>query len=93
MRALLQRVKEAKVQVMGRTVGQIEKGLVVLLGVTHDDTKEDLDYLVEKTLNLRIFPDDKENEPILAGCGGRAISGLPVYSLWVLPERKEAQLY
>jgi D-tyrosyl-tRNA(Tyr) deacylase len=59
MRALLQRVKEAKVQVMGRTVGQIEKGLVVLLGVTHDDTKEDLDYLVEKTLNLRIFPDDK----------------------------------
>ena len=53
------RVKEAKVQVMGRTVGQIEKGLVVLLGVTHDDTKEDLDYLVEKTLNLRIFPDDK----------------------------------
>lgn len=58
MRVLLQRVKEARVEVMGQTVGQIEKGLVALLGVTHGDTKEDLDYLLGKTLNLRIFPDE-----------------------------------
>ncbi len=58
MRVLLQRVKEARVEVMGQTVGQIEKGLVALLGVTHGDTKEDLDYLLGKTLTLRIFAEE-----------------------------------
>lgn len=42
----------------GKTVGEIKNGLLVLLGVTHDDTKENVDYLVKKLLNLRIFIDN-----------------------------------
>jgi D-tyrosyl-tRNA(Tyr) deacylase len=59
MRAVLQRVTRASVRVEGETVGEIEKGLVVLLGVARDDEARDALYLVEKALNLRIF-EDKE---------------------------------
>jgi D-tyrosyl-tRNA(Tyr) deacylase len=57
MRAVLQRVTRACVRVEGKTVGEIEKGLVVLLGVARDDEERDTLYLVEKVLNLRIFED------------------------------------
>lgn len=57
MRAVLQRVTRASVRVEGETVGEIEKGLVVLLGVAQDDTERDAHYLVEKIINLRIFED------------------------------------
>lgn len=57
MRAVLQRVTRACVRVEGKTVGEIEKGLVVLLGVARDDTERDAHYLVEKIINLRIFED------------------------------------
>lgn len=60
MRALLQRVSRAAVSVGGEEVAQIGPGLVVLLGVAADDTEEDARYLVEKTLNLRIFADDAQ---------------------------------
>jgi D-tyrosyl-tRNA(Tyr) deacylase len=58
MRIVLQRVKEARVEVENRVTGAIGKGLVALLGVGRSDTRSDADYLVEKTLGLRIFPDD-----------------------------------
>src|SRR2546426_424361 len=58
MRAVVQRVTRAKVTVEGETVGEIEKGLVVLLGVTRDDSEADVDYLAAKTLALRIFNDE-----------------------------------
>ncbi|MEJ7578645.1 MAG: D-aminoacyl-tRNA deacylase [Pyrinomonadaceae bacterium] len=58
MRAVLQRVMRASVKVEGETVGAIESGLVVLLGVKDDDTEEDAEYLVEKIAGLRIFDDD-----------------------------------
>ena len=58
MRAVLQRVKQASVEVNQEVVGSIENGLVVLLGAKNDDQEEDVDYLVEKCLNLRIFEDD-----------------------------------
>jgi D-tyrosyl-tRNA(Tyr) deacylase len=58
MRACVQRVDHAAVAVDGETVGQIEHGLLVLLGVTHDDTSDDAGYLAEKVVELRIFPDD-----------------------------------
>lgn len=58
MRAVVQRVKKASVVVDGRVVGRIEKGLCILLGVAHDDTQEDADYLCEKIVNLRIFEDE-----------------------------------
>ncbi|WP_059171249.1 D-aminoacyl-tRNA deacylase [Bacillus sp. FJAT-27445] len=58
MRAVVQRSKEARVTVGGETVGEISKGLVVLLGVTHDDTEKDAAFLAEKIVNLRIYEDE-----------------------------------
>ena len=60
MKLVVQRVKNAKVEVEGKTVGKIEKGFLVLLGVTHNDTKETADYLVKKLCNLRVFEDENE---------------------------------
>jgi D-aminoacyl-tRNA deacylase len=60
MRVVLQRVKEAHVDVGGATVGSIAQGLVILLGITQPDRQEDADYLVEKIVHLRIFPDDAQ---------------------------------
>jgi len=57
MRAVIQRVSRAKVSVTGENVGEIGKGILVLLGVSNDDTEKDAVYLLEKTLNLRIFED------------------------------------
>ncbi|MEW4454180.1 D-aminoacyl-tRNA deacylase [Bremerella sp. JC817] len=59
MRGVVQRVSEAHVKVDGNIVGQIERGLMVLLGVAEGDTEADLKYLVEKTIHLRIFEDDE----------------------------------
>ncbi len=58
MRALLQRVARASVTVGEEVVGEIGPGLVVLLGIGRDDGDEDAAYLVEKIVNLRLFPDD-----------------------------------
>ena len=57
MRAVVQRVRRASVTIDGQIVGEIEKGLVVLLGVARDDTREDADYLAPKIVALRIFDD------------------------------------
>jgi D-tyrosyl-tRNA(Tyr) deacylase len=59
MRAVVQRVTRAKVTVDDRIVGEIERGLVVLLGVAHDDTRADADYLAPKIASLRIFDDSE----------------------------------
>ncbi|KWW98017.1 D-tyrosyl-tRNA(Tyr) deacylase [Carbonactinospora thermoautotrophica] len=70
MRAVVQRVTEASVKVSGRTVGEIKgPGLLVLVGVTHDDTPEKADRLAEKLWNLRLLDDEKScaelNAPLL----------------------------
>jgi D-tyrosyl-tRNA(Tyr) deacylase len=57
VRAVIQRVSRAKVTVNGAITGQIERGLLVLLGVGTEDTRADADYLAEKTIGLRIFED------------------------------------
>ncbi|HKQ33113.1 MAG TPA: D-aminoacyl-tRNA deacylase [Thermodesulfobacteriota bacterium] len=57
MRAIVQRVKEARVEVDGETVGRIGEGVLVLLGAGKDDTEEDAGYLAEKIVGLRIFED------------------------------------
>ena len=57
MRAVVQRVTRAKVTVEDETVGEIGKGLVILLGVASDDTQQDAEYLAEKIIALRIFDD------------------------------------
>lgn len=60
MRAVIQRVKNASVAIDGNTVGSIEKGFLVLLGVADSDTEEDLAYMVKKITNMRIFEDENE---------------------------------
>lgn len=59
MRVVVQRSKEASVTVAGQTVGEITKGFVLLVGITHSDTMEDAKYLVEKIVNLRVFEDQQ----------------------------------
>lgn len=59
MRAVVQRVSQAEVDVAGKCVGRIGKGLLILLGVSNIDKQADADYLLEKILNLRIFPDNE----------------------------------
>lgn len=58
MRAVIQRVKNASVSVDGKITGAIEHGLLVYLGVMENDTASDLDYIIKKTLGLRIFEDE-----------------------------------
>ena len=58
MRAVVQRVRESRVEVKGSIVGSIGPGLLIFLGAGVGDAKKDSHYLVEKIVNLRIFPDD-----------------------------------
>lgn len=60
MKLVIQRVTEASCKVDGKIVGKINKGFMVLLGVTHTDTTEDADYLAKKLLNLRVFNDEND---------------------------------
>lgn len=59
MRAVVQRVEQATVSVLGETVGEIGAGLLVLVGVGHDDEPRDAQALAEKLIGLRVFPDDQ----------------------------------
>jgi D-tyrosyl-tRNA(Tyr) deacylase len=59
VRAVVQRVKYSNVQVDNQIVGEIDKGLNVLIGISKDDTIEDVKYLKEKIMNLRIFEDEE----------------------------------
>ncbi|MBS1118711.1 MAG: D-tyrosyl-tRNA(Tyr) deacylase [Deltaproteobacteria bacterium] len=72
MRAVVQRVLRAKVTVEARVTGEIERGLLVLLGAGAGDTAADLAYVVDKVVNLRIFADDagKMNRSVLDVEGG-----------------------
>ena len=72
MRALLQRVTEARVTVDGAVTGEIGAGLLVLLGVSKPDTEADAEFMAQKVLNLRIFEDEqgKMNRSVLETGGG-----------------------
>lgn len=59
MRIVVQRVSEASVSVDQKVVGEISHGLLILLGIQEDDQDEDINYLVKKAVNLRIFSDEK----------------------------------
>ena len=58
MKLLVQRVSRASVEVEGKIVGKINKGFLVLLGITHTDNEKIADYLVNKLINLRVFKDE-----------------------------------
>jgi D-tyrosyl-tRNA(Tyr) deacylase len=61
MIALIQRVSGAQVRVEGRTISEIGRGILLFLGIAADDSEEDLQYIAQKTVHLRIFSDDAGN--------------------------------
>lgn len=75
MRAVVQRVTEARVEVAGETVGEIGAGFLVLMGIARDDANTDADYLAEKIANLRVFDDDegKMNRSLQETCGAMLV--------------------
>lgn len=82
MRAVIQRVSEASVEVSDEVVGEIGTGLLVLLAVAADDTQDDANYLADKIINLRIFADqeDKMNRSLLdTGGAVLAVSQFTLY--------------
>ena len=60
MKFVIQRVKNASVEVDNKKVGKINKGFLVLIGITHEDTTETADYMVKKLINLRVFDDEND---------------------------------
>ncbi len=104
MKVLLQRVSRAAVRVNGRTVGEIGRGLLVLLGVERDDGDRELEYFADKTAELRIFPDGegKMNRSVVDVRGGVLVVSQftlaaatrkgrrPSYSRAADPDRAEA---
>ncbi len=82
MRAVVQRVSGARVEVDGKVTGEIGAGLLVLIGVTRSDSEKDADFLAEKIVNLRIFADEngKMNRSLLESGGGLlAVSQFTLY--------------
>lgn len=82
MKVVLQRSLHAKVEVNGEVTGQIDKGFVLLVGITHEDTQEDVTYVAEKIANLRLFEDNegKMNRSIFEANG--AILSISQFTLY-----------
>lgn len=75
MRVLVQRCKEAQVTVGDELTGRIESGLMLLVGITHEDTEKDAIYLADKIAGLRIFEDEQEKMNLsLIDMGGAVLS-------------------
>ncbi len=75
MKIIVQKSLNSSVKVNNKIVGKIDKGLVLLVGFTHEDCSKDIDYMVKKVINLRIFDDENGvmNKSILE-CGGSILS-------------------
>ena len=74
MKAVIQRVKSASVLVDNKIIGEISTGFLILLGVEQSDAQDDLNYLVKKTIGLRIFKDDNKNMNLsIQDIGGTAL--------------------
>ena len=82
MRAVVQKVTSSKVTVDEEVVGQIGSGLLVLLGVTHDDTSKDVDYMIDKITNLRIFEDENGKMNLSLKDVGGEILAVSQYTLY-----------
>lgn len=83
MKILLQKSGPAKVEIEGKIHGEIEKGIVLLIGITNEDNESDIEYLCEKVINLRIFEDsDKYFEKSILETKGQilAISQFTLYA-------------
>ncbi|MBQ6853549.1 MAG: D-tyrosyl-tRNA(Tyr) deacylase, partial [Peptococcaceae bacterium] len=82
MRAVVQKVTHSSVTVDGEITGEIGQGLMVLLGVTHDDTETDAKYMAEKIANLRIFEDDDEKLNLSVKDIGGAVLSVSQFTLY-----------
>ena len=82
MRAVVQRVSRAAVRVDAQTVGEIGRGLVVLVGIATGDTREAADYLAEKVASLRVFPDAAGKMNLSVGDVGGAILAISQFTLF-----------
>jgi len=82
MRLVIQRVIEARVKVKDEIVGEISRGLLVFLGVGVGDTVTDVDYLLEKVIHLRIFPDNQEKFNLSLIDVGGALLVVSQFTLW-----------
>ncbi len=82
MKAVIQRSRQASVLVDGNITGSIESGLVVLLGVTHDDTEDDAAYLASKIANLRIFEDESDKMNLSVKDAGGSILSISQFTLY-----------
>lgn len=87
MKVVIQRVSRASVTVEEKIVGEIDHGLLLLVGVTHDDTSEDVDYLVKKIINMRIFEDDNGKMNISLIQKGYDILSISQFTLFAQTER------
>src|SRR5699024_8972673 len=75
LKAVVQRVSEANVTVDGEVIGEIDNGLMILLGITEGDTEKDIEVIVNKLINLRIFEDDAQKMNLsLLDTGGSILS-------------------
>ncbi|MGB8002310.1 MAG: D-aminoacyl-tRNA deacylase [Anaerobacillus sp.] len=82
MKAVIQRSRQASVLVDGTITGSIDSGLVVLLGVTHDDTEDDAAYLASKIANLRVFEDESDKMNLSVKDVGRSILSISQFTLY-----------
>jgi D-tyrosyl-tRNA(Tyr) deacylase len=82
MRLVVQRVKEARVKVRDEKISEIGKGLLVFLGVGREDSRADVEYLVDKVLNLRIFPDAQGRFNLSLLETGGALLVVSQFTLW-----------
>lgn len=82
MRVVVQRAKDAKVTVAGEVVGEIDFGLVLLVGITHDDTEEDAAFVADKIAHLRIFEDEHGKMNVSLLDVGGAILSISQFTLY-----------
>lgn len=82
MRAVIMRVRDASVSVDGKTIGAVPAGLLVYLGIGNDDTRTDLEYMLDKVTNLRIFPDKDQKMNLSVGEVGGGILVVSQFTLY-----------
>lgn len=82
MKALIQRVLESKLEIEGKEYSKIKKGFLVLLGVTYEDTEEDMKVLAEKICKLRIFEDENEKMNLSINDVGGALHIVSQFTLY-----------